>query len=147
MSYLNPSISSANQVLTLSVTGLFPAPVTISGFSTDRYYSSEAVEVSQAVMGVDGRLTGGVVRNPIPMQITLQADSASRGFFRSIYDAMEASGDVYWLNGTVSHPATGEAYQLTRGLITKMPKFPAAGKTLEPLTVDIVWQSSVRTVI
>lgn len=147
MSYLNPSVSSANQVLTLTVAGLFPAPVTIQGFSADKYYETQSVEIAQAIMGVDGRLTGGVVRNPIPMTINLMADSPSRGFFASIYDAMEASGDVYWLNGTISHPSTGEAYQLTRGLLLKKNKFPAAGKTLEPVAIELVWQSSVRTVI
>ena len=147
MSYVNPTISSANQVLTLTVAGLFPSPVTIQGFSVDSYYESEAVDIAEVQMGVDGRLSGGVVRNPVPLTIELQADSPSRGFFAAIYDAMDLKGDMYWMNGTITHPATGETYALTRGILVSRPKFASAGKTLKPMTHKIVFERSARSVL
>ena len=47
------SITSANAILYLGVTGLFPTPQKIQGFATDDIYDTEALEVGDT-MGVRG---------------------------------------------------------------------------------------------
>ena len=106
------SITSANSILMLGVTGLFPTAQKIEGFSTDDMFDFETLEVGEAQMGVDGRLTGGWIAAPLRGSLTLQADSPSNDFFEAWNAAMRESKDLYFGFGVLTLPSLSKKYTL-----------------------------------
>ena len=137
----NNTITSANSILTLVVPGLFPTPVQIHGFSTDKMFDTEAVEITETKTGVDGRLSGGWVFNPTNMTIALQADSPSISFFADLMQASDTAREVYVMSGSIIMPAIGKSFVLTRGFIVSGQKMPSAQKVLQPIEYKTVWES------
>lgn len=137
----NTSITSANSILTLTVAGLFPAPVKLEGYASDKAFAIEALALAEIVMGVDGRMSAGYTPAPSMQDITLQADSPSKSFFNALIAATKTAREVFYITGTLSLPATGETFSLTRGVLTKGQQVPAAAKVLQPQDYQITWQS------
>ena len=126
----NSTITSANSVFTLVVAGLFPAPVQLRGYASDKAFTTEAVDLAEVQMGVDGRMTAGFVPNPVKQTITLQADSPSKDIFTAIIQAMKTAREVFYISGSISLPLTGESFALTRGIMTNAKQIPDAQKVL-----------------
>src|SRR6202000_2283808 len=85
------AITSANSVFAITVPGLFNTPVQLSGYATDKAWSTDAQELAETQMGVDGRLTGGMTPSPVNQTVTLQADSPSKAIFKAIASAMKTN--------------------------------------------------------
>ncbi len=137
----NSSITSANSVFTVSVPGLFPVPQRLEGFSAERAWESNAIDFTESQMGVDGRKTSGFVFTIQPQKVSLQADSPSKQLFTSLVNAMRAARDVYYINGTIDLPSTGESFICTRGTLKNCKVIPDAGKVLQPMDFEIEWES------
>lgn len=143
----NSTITSANSVFSLVVSGLFPAPVQLKGYASDKAFTTEAVDLAEVQMGVDGRMTAGYVRNPVKQTITLQADSPSKDIFTALIQAMKTAREVFYLSGTISLPSTGESFALTRGILTNAKQIPDAQKVLQPVDYVITWESVDRSLL
>lgn len=141
------TITSANSVFTIVVPGLFPAPVQLRGYATDRAFTTEAVDLAEVQMGVDGRMTAGFVPNPVKQTITLQADSPSKDIFTALIQAMKTAREVYFVSGSIALPSTGEAFTLTRGILTNAKQIPDAQKVLQPMDFVITWESVSRSLL
>ena len=141
------TITSANSVFTIVVPGLFPAPVQLRGYATDRAFTTEAVDLAEVQMGVDGRMTAGFVPNPTKQTITLQADSPSKDIFTALIQAMKTAREVYFVSGSIALPSTGEAFTLTRGILTNAKQIPDAQKVLQPVDYVITWESVNRSLL
>lgn len=141
------TITSANSVFTIVVPGLFPAPVQLRGYATDRAFTTEAVDLAEVQMGVDGRMTAGFVPNPVKQTITLQADSSSKDIFTALIQAMKTAREVYFVSGSIALPSTGEAFTLTRGILTNAKQIPDAQKVLQPVDYVITWESVNRSLL
>ena len=141
------TITSANSVFTITVPGLFPAPVQLQGYSSDRAFTSDALVLSEVQMGVDGRMTAGYTPAPTVQTVTLQADSPSRNIFTTIIQASKTAREVYYISGSISLPSTGEAFSLVRGVLTTAKQIPDANKVLAPVDFQITWQSVDRSLI
>ncbi len=135
------SITSANSVFTLVVAGLFPSPVQLRGYATDKAFATEAVDLAETQMGVDGRMTAGFVFSPTPQTITLQADSPSKDFFKILAQAMKTAREVYYISGSIALPSTGESFTLIRGILQNYKSIADAQKVLQPMDYKIVWES------
>lgn len=135
------SITSANSILSLVVAGLFPTPVQMKGYSSDKAFVTEALELAEVNMGVDGRMTAGYTPNPVKQTISLQADSPSKAFFTAIIAAMKTTREVFWLSGDLTLPSTGETFTLTRGILSTGKQVPDAQKVLQPMDFVITWES------
>lgn len=144
---MEKTITSANSIFTLTIPGLFQAPVQLMGYSTDRAFATDAVQMAEAQMGVDGRLSAGYTPSPIVQTITLQADSPSRDIFSTLITAMDTAREVYWLNGTISLPATGESYSMIRGVLVNAKAIPDAQRVLAPIDYMITWESVTRSLL
>jgi hypothetical protein len=138
---LNTTITSANSVFTISVPGLFPVPQQLKGYSAEKAWSTDNVDLAEVQMGVDGRMTAGYTPNPVKQTISLQADSPSKDIFTSIARAMKAAREVYYISGTIDLPSTGESFVCTRGVLQAVKPLPDAGKVLQPMEFMIVWES------
>ena len=143
----NSTITSANSVFTLVVAGLFPAPVQLRGYASDKAFTTEAVDLAEVQMGVDGRMTAGFVPNPVKQTITLQADSPSKDIFTAVIQAMKTAREVFYISGSISLPSTGESFALTRGILTNAKQIPDAQKVLQPMDYVITWESVNRSLL
>jgi hypothetical protein len=143
----NSTITSANSVFTLVVAGLFPAPVQLRGYASDKAFTTEAVDLAEVQMGVDGRMTAGFVPNPVKQTITLQADSPSKGIFTAVIQAMKTAREVFYISGSIALPSTGESFTLTRGILTNAKQIPDAQKVLQPMDFQITWESVSRSLL
>jgi hypothetical protein len=143
----NSTITSANSVFTIVVAGFFPAPVQLRGYASDKAFTTEAVDLAEVQMGVDGRMTAGFVPNPVKQTITLQADSPSKDIFTAVIQAMKTTREVFYISGSIALPSTGEAFILTRGILTNAKQIPDAQKVLQPVDYVITWERIDRSLL
>lgn len=137
------SITSANSVLLLGVVGLFAVPQQLQGFGADDAFSIDPVDISETVMGVDGKMSSGWIPQIKVMNVTLQADSASNTFFEAWYAAQEAARETYAAFGTIVQPSVGKAYALTNGVLSNFSPMADSKKVLQARKFQIKWQSVV----
>lgn len=135
------TITAANSVVLISVTGLFDVPQQLQGFSADDVTDTDSLAPAETMMGVDGRLSGGWVPVPIVQSITLQADSFSNQLFERWYMAQQAQRESYIANGSIFLPATGRKYTMTRGFLTGVMVTPQVKKVLQPRKYSVTWES------
>ena len=141
------TITSANSVFTIVIPGLFPAPVQLQGYASDKAFTTEAIDLAEVQMGVDGRMTAGFVPNPTKQTITLQADSPSKDIFTALIQAMKTAREVFYISGSIALPSTGESFTLTRGILTNTKQIPDAQKVLQPMDFVITWESVNRSLL
>lgn len=141
------NITSANSVLALAVAGLFPVPQQLQGFSADDMYSVDAVDVTESMIGVDGKKSAGYIPQIKTMNVTLQADSDSNTFFEAIYAAQEAAKTIYILSGIATQSAVGKVYTFTNGTIKNYAPLADAKKVLQPRKFTIEWESIIGAAI
>lgn len=141
------TITSANSRFTIRVPGLFPTGVTLQGYSSDKAFATESIQLAEVQMGVDGRMTAGYTPMPTKQTISLQADSPSRSIFATLTGAIRSTREVFYIFGEITLPSTGESYSLRRGILTNTKQIADAEKVLRPLEFEITWESIDRTVI
>lgn len=144
---MDTTITSANSVFTISVLGLFPVPQQLKGYSAEKAWSTDNVDLAETQIGVDGRMTAGYTPNVVKQTISLQADSPSKQIFTSIARATKAARDIYYISGTIDLPSTGESFVCTRGVLQAVKPLPDAAKVLQPMEFMIVWESINPTLI
>jgi len=136
---MSNSITSANSVLLIGVTGLYTIPQQLQGFGADDAYSMPMVTNAEVLMGVDGIMSSGWIPQIKEMDVTLQADSASNDFFEAWYAAEEAAREKYKAFATILQPAVGKTYVLTNGVLSNFTPFADAKKVLQPRKFQIKW--------
>ena len=141
------TITSANSVFTIVIPGLFPAPVQLQGYASDKAFTTEAIDLAEVQMGVDGRMTAGFTPMPTKQTITLQADSPSKDIFTALIQAMKTAREVFYISGSIALPSTGESFTLTRGILTNTKQIPDAQKVLQPMDFVITWESVSRSLL
>jgi hypothetical protein len=141
------TITSANSVFTITVPGLFPAPVQLKGYSAEKAWSSDQQELAEVQMGVDGRMTSGYVPNPVSMSVSLQADSPSKAIFNAIAAATKQGRNSFYITGAISLPSTGEAFSCIRGVLKNVKALPDAAKVLQPMEFSITWEDIRPTLL
>ncbi|WP_347558575.1 hypothetical protein [Robbsia sp. KACC 23696] len=137
------TLTSANSVLLIGVTGLYTVPQQLQGFSEDDMYSMEAVDTAELKMGADGVLSAGWIPQIKTMGVTLQADSDSNTFFEAWYAAQEAAQEILYGFGSVTQTSVGKSYPLLRGVLSSYTPFAEAKKTLQPRKFQIKWQTAL----
>lgn len=143
----NSTITAANAVATLTVSGVFSAPQTLSGFSADNIFDTPDIVMSETMMGVDGRLSAGFVYSPVPQTWTFMADSTSNDIFDAWAAAMYTNRDTYLASGIITLKSTSSQYTLRRGSLTSYSPAPAAAKVLQPRRYTITWEHITKVSI
>ena len=137
------SLTSANSVLMLGVTGLYTVPQQLQGFSEGDAYSVDSVDVAETVMGVDGKLSGGYVPQIKTMSVVLQGDSPSNTFFEAWYAAQEAAKEAYTAFGLINQSSVSRTYALTKGFLVGYTPLADGKKILQPRKFSIRFESIV----
>ncbi len=141
------SITGANSIVLLSITGLFPVPQQLFGFAADDVFDSEAIASAEILTGVDGNMSAGWIYVPVKMSFNLQADSDSNKLFESWYAAQQAIQDLYFATGTVHLPATSRSYIMRKGVLSSHKPTPDVKKVLQPRKYEITWGQIVAAPI
>jgi hypothetical protein len=134
------SLTAANSVFTLSISGLFSIPQQLEGYSADDLLGMEELDAGQVVMGVDGNTVAGMVQVPTKQLVYLQADSPSNLLFEAWRTAELAAKQKYQALGVIQYPSVNRLYALTTGWLTKYPPIADAKKSLQPRRYEITWQ-------
>ena len=135
------TITAANSTYVLAVTGLFPVPIRLEGYSAEAAFMTDATENTETLMGVDGHMSAGFVPTMKRQTISLQADSPSNDLFEAWHEAMEAVREVYFANGIITLPAINRTYIMTRGVLSSYSPMPEAKKVLQPRSYVITWNN------
>jgi hypothetical protein len=139
------SITAANAVITFTIPGIFAAPQQIKGFAADEVFSTDTLESSEEMMGVDGELTAGFVFVPVRQQYTLMADSVSIAIFDQWWQFNQAALEAYPAYGTITLPSKRSQYALQKGFLKGYKPLPDAKKLLQPQQFAIVWQRIIAS--
>ena len=138
-----PDITAANVIFLISVPQLLPVPQQLQGFAADDIFSNEDIDVTDTMARVDGVLSGGYVFMAKPMDIAIQADSASGAFFDAWFQGQVASQSAYAAVATVTFTGLGVSFALTTGWLKRWKLIPDAKKLLQPRKARIEWQTIV----
>src|SRR5258708_6275480 len=141
------TLTTANAVILLSIGSVFPTPQQIQGFAADDVSDTEALASAEAVMGVDGILSGGFVFVAVKWGISIQADSASNFVFDTWYNQQQQLKDVFFASGTILVPGLGTKWYLTNGLLTSYKPMPDLKRISQPRKHEITWQSISNSII
>lgn len=134
------NITSADATILLSIPLLFPVPQQLQGFSADDIFSTQPINSSEKIMGVDGRLSGGFIFVPVEWAVSLQADSDSNDLFDNWWAAQQVVKNLYRANAVIALPAIGKKWTLTNGILGDFPPMPDAGKTLKFRKYGVTWE-------
>lgn len=135
---MTATLTVANSSIVLTVEGLYPNGVALSGYAADNVFEAGAVENGEFAMGIDGKLSAGFVYNEIPFTLTLQADSESLDVFEQIWQRESSTRDKLSLGLTVSLPSTGKRYTLRNGFMRSY-KAPAGQRILQPGVAELTF--------
>ena len=135
------SITSANAVLMLAVTGVFSSPQPLQQFAADDIFTNDSIPAAETIMGVDGHLAAGFVFAPVHWSVSLMADSPSNDLFDQWYQANSKAIDVFRSNGTVLLPSLGKKFNMNNGALITYRTMPDAARTLRSRTFVIAWES------
>lgn len=136
------NLTSANAVITLQVAGVFSTSFRLEGFSADNIFDAPETEFAQTAMGVDGRLSAGMVFNPFVQTFMIQADSSETlARFERWAERQQTNRTVYEASGTTKLVSVNRSYILKRGFLTTGNQVPPAGRILQPRRFTITWES------
>lgn len=136
---MDKNITSANALYILTIPGVFAVAQQLQKFSADNIFTTDTIQSSEAVMGLDGYFTAGFVYVPVPQSIELLADSESCDLFDQWWLANKLARTIFWAQAIVQLPAIQKQYTMTRGTLTGYAPAPDASKTLRPRRFGITW--------
>jgi hypothetical protein len=132
-------ITSADAVFMLSAAGVYSNPQQIQEFAVDRAFTTEAADIVEAQLGVDGVLSFGWLPRMFSQTVMLQANSPSGLLFDTINQTGQSLRQPIILAATITLPGIGQQYDLTNGSLKSYPPIPEVAKTLSARTFSIVW--------
>ena len=141
------TLTSANSVFTLTVAPLYPVPVRIQGYAADDMFASEEVEMVETSMGADGHLSGGYTPYKVPLEFTLQADSASNIVMDLIADYQDMQREVLVFSASIMIPSLSMVYVFSNGYFRKSSPMSSAKKTMQPRKFGFEFNNILRTPI
>ena len=138
---MTKTLTAANSVILLAIPSLFPVAQQLQGFSAEDIFDTDQLDTAETMMGVDGKLSAGWIPKEIKQTFTLQADSDSIAFFETWYAAQQRVRELYAASGTVTLPAVGRKFVMTKGFLTGHSALPKAAKVLQPRKFTITWEA------
>ena len=134
-----PTITSANAIFMISVASVFPAPVQLQGFGVDEAFDTEATDVAETQVGVDGYGVAGWIPRQVPMTITLLASSPSFLIFEEWVTAQDKLNEILYASCVISIPSIGRKYAGALGALTRYPQLPNVRRVLQQRQFVITW--------
>lgn len=136
------TLTAANSVILLSIPGVYNVAQQLQGFATDDVFNADNVDIAEAPMGVDGRLSAGFVHTAQKQDYTIQADSDSILLFEDWYMFMSQANEIFRCQGSTYLPSTQRKYTMANGVLTSYSPMPSAKKIMQPRKFTITWEST-----
>lgn len=137
------TITSANSVFSIAIDPIYPTARTLEGFGVDDAFTSETIEKTIMQIGVDGRPAIAYVFRPIPISVTLQANSPSIDIFNKWANTMDAMREALPCNAIIELPAIGKRFVMSIGALTGYTPVMTATEYLNDITFTITFSSIV----
>lgn len=132
------TLTTANSSIAVTIEALFPSGVLLQGYAADNVFEAAEVQNAEVSMGIDGNLSSGFVFNPLPLTITLQADSPSLRVFEEVWKREVSTRNKLAIGLTISLPANGKRYTYKNGIMNSY-KAPAGQRILQPAVVQFTF--------
>jgi hypothetical protein len=137
------TITSANSVFLLGVTGVFPTAQQLQGFAADAAFATADIDMAEVMKGVDGNMSYGWLPQMNVQTISLQADSSSGFLFETWVQAENAAKEKMPCFAILTIPGLQRVYTLSNGVLSRAVPHPKAGKTMMPRDFVITWDKIV----
>lgn len=128
---MNATLTVANSSIVLTVEGLYPNGVALTGYAADNVFETPAVENGEFSMGIDGNYSAGYVYNPIPFTLTFQADSPSVKILQEIWQREQSIRDKLRAGLSIALPSANLRYGLRQGFMQSF-QAPSGQRILQP---------------
>lgn len=138
-------ITSANATLVLTVDELYPNGVQLYQFATDQSYSSEAEQIAETRMGVDGMMVAGFTPNIKQVGVQLEVSSPSVAVFDYIIQATKANRKPYRCQLVADVPSIGKTFTWSNGTLQTGSLSGGASRVLNPMQYTFHFQDSEVT--
>ena len=140
------SITSANSIYQLSVPGVSTGYTKLSGYSADNAFETDALDLTENIMGVDGHMSSGYTPNITKQTITLMADSPSVALFEGWISTIKMTREIVIAQAHIELTTNNlspynKKYDLSNGSLKSARTIPGAKKVLEAQEYVIEWES------
>jgi hypothetical protein len=125
------TLTVANSSIVLTVEGIHPHGVPLTGYAADNVFEMPTVENGEFSMGIDGKLSAGWVPNPIPLTLTFQADSPSIRILQEIWQREQSTRDKLRTSLTIALPSANLRYTARDGFMQSF-QAPSGQRILHP---------------
>lgn len=133
------TITAASSVFQLAVDTLYPTAQQLQGYAVNDAFTSEAAEIAETQVGVDGIVVSGWLPRLTRMTITFLASSPSVQIFEQWMAAEDQITDILYGTATIWIPALSRQYLLPQGTLSRVTMLPSARKVLEQRQFEILW--------
>jgi hypothetical protein len=137
------TLTAANCSFALAITNLYTSPQTLSGFSLDDSFSSNAIETKESQIDLRGGGHFGYKFAFVDISMLILPDTPDAIIFQTWVNAEAALKDVLTANASINIPSIGMKYTLTNGALWSHKPFPDVKKFLQPMPFVIRWESVV----
>lgn len=138
---MSGTITSADVVVNMTVTNLYTSGFQMQGFTADNIFDAESLEIAETVIGIDGKLSAGAVLAPLDQTWHIMPDSPCYTKIQTWITTSRTSIAVFRCNATIVFPTHGKKYTCANGVLVKSNVMPGAGKTVQPITALIRWET------
>lgn len=133
------TITSANAVYMLAVDTVFPVPQRLQGFGVDEAFDTEAADMAEVQLGVDGQTAAGWIPRLTTQTITFLASSPSVILFEAWVAAQDIAQEVFQANAVIVIPSISRQYVLQQGTLQRFPAISNARRVLANRQFTILW--------
>jgi hypothetical protein len=134
------TLTTANSSFALVLPNLYPAGQTIQGYAADDMFTYDATEITETVMGVDGKMSIGFIYSTTKQTIMIMPNSPSYDIFDNWRTSQIALKDALFANATWTVPSIRKIFTFTNGALKSMKSAPDAKKLLGGVPVSIEWE-------
>ena len=100
---MNTTITSTNNVFTIVITDLFPVPVQLQNYASNKAFTTETLNLTKIQMDVNGHITTNFIPNPTKQTITLQTDNPNKNIFTTLIQTTKTTGEPNRRPGRFDH--------------------------------------------
>lgn len=126
------TLTATNSRFTMTFPDVFAVPQRIQGYSVDDAFGTDPLDVTENVMGVDGKMSSGYTPNITKVNVMLQADSPSVLTFETLLQQYLTQQEVFIGTGVISLPGLGKLVTMSNVVIKSATQFPTAKKIMQP---------------
>lgn len=153
----NKSITSANSALTITCTSrniatglstslgayssILGIPTRIEGWASDSAFSTDQVESSIMVQGVDGKAHTGWVPYLVPFNVNLYPDSDSQAFLTQIYALERTMRESLLITAVLVVPSTQQKLYFDNGVISRLTSFASHGRVQQAQATGFIFET------